>query len=253
MELATTVEQNKRYRFLDTLRGLCILGMVAYHTLFDIGAFFGGSFGDTLIFVFDIIRDFGVCIFVALSGICIHFGKRPVKRAVFISAVGLVVSAVTYIFMPDMAIRFGILTFMGLAAFIAIPLKKPFDKLPPAVCAAVCFVLFLVTFEVYNGYFGFYGIVLMRVPSAFFANWFTALLGFPFVGFSSSDYYPLFPWIFMFFFGFFLWNILSKSPKIMRLMDFGITFLEKIGKYSLYIYVCHQPIIMGILLLVTVL
>lgn len=244
---------SKRYRFLDSLRGLCILGMIVYHTLFDIVAFFGGNFNETLIFVCDIIRDFGACIFIALSGICIHFGKKPLKRALFISGAGIAVSVVTRIFMPDMTIVFGILTFMGLAALIAIPLKKPLDKLPPTVSAVVCFVLFLLTFEVSDGYIGFYSSEIARVPTVLYSNLFTALLGLPYYGFSSGDYYPLFPWIFMFFFGFFLWKLFLKSPKIMKIMNFGVKFLEKTGKYSLYIYIIHQPVILGILLLISLL
>lgn len=249
MENSVQTEQNKRYYLLDSVRGICILGMIVYHALFDLGAFFGMQLNDGLMFVLDIIRDFGVCLFVSLSGICIHFGKKPFKRALMIFGAGALVSVVTALIVPEMAIKFGILTFMGSAAFIMIPLKKHLDKLPPVPFAVLCFVLFLFTFEVSDGYFGYYGFEIARVPEALYQNSLTAFLGFPGYGFSSSDYYPLIPWIFMFFFGFFLWKILRKSKKLLRILEFRIKFLEKVGKLSLYIYIAHQPVILGLLLL----
>lgn len=38
----------------------------------------------------------------------------------------------------------------------------------------------------------------LPVPEAFYSNVFTAALGFPYPGFSSSDYFPLLPWCFVF-------------------------------------------------------
>ncbi len=244
-------KENKRYYLLDAIRGICILGMIVYHTLFDIVAFFGVNISPAVMTAVDIVRDFGACCFIALSGICIHFGKKPVRRAVILFCASAVVSIVTYIVLPEMPVIFGILNFMWMASVIIMPLKKVFDKLPAVLFTVICFILFIVTFEVSDCYLGYYGFRIAPLPEALYCNYFTALLGFPFYGFSSSDYFPLLPWIFMFFFGFFLWNVMSRSKKIFRILSFRIRFLEKIGKYSLYIYIAHQPLVMGILLLIT--
>ena len=246
-KLAKNNKNNERYYLLDAVRGLCILGMIFYHTLFDIVAFFGVSVNPSLMFIVDVIRDFGACCFICLSGICIHFGKKPLKRAALISAFGIVVSLVTFFVVPDMPVIFGILTFMGLASFIIMPLKKLFDKLPPLPFAVLSLCLFLLFFECTDGYIGYYGFNITALPSFLYRNYVTALVGFPFDGFISSDYFPVFPWIFMFFFGFFLWNVLSGFGIIKKLLAIRIVILEKIGKYSLYIYVAHQPLIMGVL------
>lgn len=243
-------EQSKRYYLLDSIRGICILGMIVYHTLFDIGAFMGIEITGAVDTVLDVIRDFGVCLFVSLSGICVHFAKRPLKRALEVFGAGILVSLVTLFVVPDMTIVFGILSFMGTAALLMIPLKKYVNKLPAVPFAVISFVLFLVTFEVSYGYFGYYGIEIAKVPAVFYKNYITAKLGFPPYWFSSSDYYPMIPWIFMFFFGFFIWKILSKSKLFLRMLEFRIKFLEFVGRKSLYIYIIHQPVILGVVMIV---
>lgn len=250
MELSVKTEANTRYYLLDSVRGICILGMIVYHTLFDVVAFFGVEISQEMMVIVDIIRDFGASCFICLSGICIHFGKKPFKRFLLIGGASLIVSIVTYIAMPDIPVIFGILTFMAFASLIMLPLKKHLDKLPEVPSAVICFILFLLTFEVTGHYVGWYSVRLFELPEFLYRNYFTAAFGFPFYGFASSDYYPIFPWIFMFFFGFFLWKIMKRSEKIMKLLSFRIRFLEAIGKYSLYIYILHQPVVLGVLLLV---
>lgn len=250
MELTAKTQQNKRYYLLDSVRGICILGMIVYHTLFDIVAFFGVPVNASLVTVINVIRDFGACCFICLAGICIHFGKKPFKRVLLLGGASLIVSAVTFFVMPDMPIYFGILTFMAVAGLIMIPVKKYLNKLPAFPCVIVSFLLFMLTFEVSGGYIGYYDIMIVPLPDILYRNYITAFFGFPFYGFATSDYYPLLPWIFMFFFGFFLWKLMAKSEKILTLLQFRIRFLEKAGKFSLYIYMLHQPLILGILLLI---
>lgn len=242
--------EKKRYYLLDGIRGICILGMIAYHTLFDIVFFFGVPVADGLMTAVDIIRDFGACCFIALAGICTHFAKRPLKRFFLIFGASTVVSVVTAIVLPEAPVVFGVLNFMWMASLITAPLRKLFDKLSALPCCIICLVLFLLTFEVHDGYLGYYGFEVAALPESLYSNYLTSLLGFPFNGFSSSDYYPLLPWIFMFFFGYFLWNVISGNKSILKILEFRTGLLEKIGKVSLYIYIAHQPLIMGLLLAV---
>ena len=230
---------NKRYYLLDSIRGICILGMIVYHTLFDIVAFFGVPVTEELMTAVDVIRDFGASCFICLAGICIHFGKKPVRRFLLISAAALIVSIATFITVPDMPVIFGILTFMAAASLIIMPVKKYLDRLPAVPFAAISFLLFFVTFEVRNHYAGWYFIRLFDFPEALYRNYFTASLGFPFYGFATSDYYPLLPWFFCFLAGAFAgrWT----APKWMRRSRFP--WLSFLGKHSLLIYVFHQPVL----------
>ena len=59
---------------LDALRGICILGMVLVHLLYDLG---GSAFDHPVIMV---LRLGGGILFVLLSGLCVTLGRHHVKR-----------------------------------------------------------------------------------------------------------------------------------------------------------------------------
>lgn len=70
-----------------------------------------------------------------------------------------------------------------------------------------------------------------------------AYIGFPQAGFSSTDYFPLLPWIFLFATGYFLYSFLQEKGLINRLFGKGkVSGINFLGKHSLIIYMIHQPI-----------
>ena len=120
---------------------------------------------------------------------------------------GIAVSLVTLIVTPDSRIVFGILTFLGSAMLVMIFLEKVLCKINSIIGAVISYVLFEFTFKCNIGYLGFFGMNLIELPDSLFANYFTAFWGFPNKQFYSSDYFSLFPWLFLFIFGYFLYNI----------------------------------------------
>ena len=86
---------------------------------------------------------------------------------------------------------------------------------------------------------------LLALPEGLYRNLFTAWLGFPAEGFVSSDYFGLLPWIFLFWTGLFLYRLHPGDAKT-GLRIPGITAM---GRHSLLVYLLHQPIIYGVLML----
>ena len=84
----------------------------------------------------------------------------------------------------------------------------------------------------------------MALPKGLYADLFTAWLGFPFPGFVSSDYFPLLPWIFLFWSGYFLYRLRPEEPhrELPR-----VAVLTWMGRHSLLIYLLHQPVVYGVL------
>ena len=71
-------------------------------------------------------------------------------------------------------------------------------------------------------------------------------LGFPDPGFFSGDYFPLFPWIFLYLTGYFLYGMFVKFPEVKKALaiHLPVPFLETAGRHSLLLYLLHQPLLM---------
>ena len=70
---------------LDALRGLCILGMVAVHFVYDLVELYGlVQWQYPALFSF--IKDWGGVLFLVLSGICVTLGRSHIRRGLQVLA-----------------------------------------------------------------------------------------------------------------------------------------------------------------------
>lgn len=189
-----------RYTVLDILRAVAIIAMVVYHTLWDLVYLFGVSIPWYKTDVGFIFQQSICWSFILLSGFCWSLGQRKLRRAVTVLVCSAIITVVTAVFMPDSLIIHGVLSLLGTAMLVTIPLEKVLKKIPPVIGLIINVVLFALTYNISNGRLGF-GI---RLPDFLYVNGITAFLGFPDSGFFSTDYFPLLPWLFLFWVGFFL-------------------------------------------------
>lgn len=240
---------SKRYYLLDSLRGLMIINMIVYHAIWD------------MVYIFDIkmpwfesdmayIWQQNSWIFFILSGFCWPMGRRTLKRALQVIGASIIISVVTIIFMPENAVLFGVLSAIGTCMLVIIPLDKVFRKINPYVGLIVCFGLFIITRNINSGTLGFEEWKILSLPKAWYANYFTAYLGFPPIDFSSSDYFSVIPWLFLYQTGYFLYGIFKNKEWLKYLTYPRIKPLEWIGRNSLIIYMIHQPVVYAALYLV---
>ncbi len=237
-----------RYPFLDELRGCAILMMIAYHFLYD-GVVFAGW--DIPLFSppLSVWQDSIGALFILLSGCMCRLTRSNWRRGLRCLAAAFVITAVTFFLIPTVADWFGVLHFLG-CAMLLYPLFRPLlDRVSPLPGAVICFLLFWITYPVC---FGKIGVLMwkMPLPSFLYQNFATAILGFPPYNFVSSDYYPMLPWIFLFFCGSLLGRILvnhSEQPALFRSHCWPLAFL---GQHSLVIYLVHQPVLYGFFLLI---
>lgn len=239
------------YRFieLDILRGSAIAIMIFFHTLWDLN-YFGLIQIDTSVYQYNKIFS---PIFFLLVGIClaISINKRQTKseltkhlliRGLWVFGLGMILTAITLLFVPDKPIFFGVLHCIGLSIILS--------------------TLFL-RFKTYNIIFAtaiiLAGIIIesypIKNPTVFHLA----------IGLHQSgvwrytiDYFPLFPWFGVCLFGIAIGNLLYKDNK----RRFIIPDISKykpakmfswLGQHSLAIYLLHQPIIAGALSLFVIL
>ena len=239
--MKTTASSN-RYSLIDAVRAVAIISMVIYHLCYDI--FMVYEVDDRFMFYpWVVIWERSICFtFIIVSGISLNFSRHVVRRGIIVNLCGLAVTAVTLIFLPSEQIWFGVLNLIGCAMLITYALRKPLGHIPPAVGMLLSFLIFGFLYGVPDGYVGFFTAKLAELPSALYFTDFLAPFGLPSPGFYSSDWFPLIPWLFLFIFGWYLWRFIRKRGWD-DLFRFNVPILGTIGRYSLYIYMAHQPIL----------
>ncbi|MEE0264691.1 MAG: heparan-alpha-glucosaminide N-acetyltransferase, partial [Acutalibacteraceae bacterium] len=236
-------KENKRICMLDELRGVAIIAMVIYHTLVSMALIYSLEFSYDIFLKAQKLQPLIPITFITLCGISCSLSKSNLKRGVRIFAIAMIVTLVTFLFMPQMVIVFGILHFLGLALIIYSLLKKYVDKIKISVGIVVSLLLYIITYSIPYGYIGFKSLLYFDLPSQLYSVYPLFILGLPTPDFYSGDYFPIVPHIFLFFTGIFIGKLLKEkgAPKLMykKLCP----PLDFIGKYSLVIYVAHQPVI----------
>ena len=245
MAVSNTAPNKTRYALPDTLRGLTLLSMIAYHGCWDMVYILGAdwpwyqSSGAYL-------WQQSICwTFILLSGFSFSLGRRHWRRGWLVFGCGAVVTAVTLVVMPGQEIWFGVLTLLGSCMLLGALLERPLGRVPAVAGLVLSAALFVLTRSVNRGYLGFEGLRLAALPGELYRNMATAYLGFPFPGFRSTDYFSLVPWLFLFLTGYFLFRLTGKhlaaAPDLGRCAP-----LEALGRRSLLVYMLHQPVLYGL-------
>ena len=231
--------KKKRIWELDALRGVCILGMIIVHLVYDIRVFTTTSLSIPQWFF--TVQEYGHLFFVLISGICVTLGSRCVKRGLIVCACAMIITVVTVVMdyglhMGNVRIWFGILHLLG----VCMLLYPLFRKLPHRALAlfGLCFVAlgyWFTTFTVDVDYLFPLGLRSGKI-------------------FTGSDYFPIFPGLGSFLIGAALGKSLyrGKQSLMPRVKSdfFLIRGLSFIGRNSLPIYMIHQPIIYAAVMLI---
>jgi uncharacterized membrane protein len=234
-----------RYPEVDLLRTLAIAGMVIYHTAYDLVEFYGWHM-DPIHGGWWLLARTTAILFLLVSGASNTIAnarlrntsgtkamwRRTIKRSLQIAAAAVLVTLVTYMFDPQTYIRFGILHCIALSVFL-LPLFQKFRQ----------WNLLLGTAIIVLGN----AIIGMTINTALLLP-----LGILPLHFSSIDYFPLLPW-----FGVVLMGS-AVADYIYRRKEFcGIhlpstlsSIFSAVSRWSLIIYLVHQPVILVILAMI---
>ena len=245
--MPTTV-LTKRYTLIDILRGLAVIAMIVYHTLWDLVYVHGVEVGDFSAYNQNrfIIQRTIRWSFILLSGFCFQMGRHKLRRGLTVLGGGAIITLVTMVVMPLYPIHHGVLTFIGSAMLLTALTDRLFRNINGWAGFGLSLVLFLILEFVPEGTLG-RGSWSLELPWQLYANYFTAWLGLPSPLFYSSDYVPLIPWLFAFWMGYFAYSIFKKHNWLTALGCVRLGPLEWIGRNALIIYMLHQPVIYGVL------
>ena len=226
-------DRKGRIEILDGLRGLAVIFMVAYHFLYDAVTFLGvpDKYIDNT--VADVIQVVTATTFVILCGISSHFSKSNIKRGIETLVIAVIISVVTFII--DMPIIFGILHLLGVCMLLYGLLKKLIEKVPAWLLLIISICLSVIS--------------KIAVDTCIPEVSYLWILGFCSKDFVSYDYFPLLPWLFVFLTGTAIGYYIKERKFPRQFYTIKVPVLSAIGRYSLIIYVAHQPLLYGLMML----
>ena len=222
--------KTRRIGLIDALRGAAVLMMLVHHTLYDLADF---GFMPREAFEHPAVSALQVTCattFVLLCGVSSNLSKSNFKRGLITAGVAAGISVVTYII--HMPILFGVLHLLAVCMLLYALTEKLLVKLPALPGTLVCALLAVLS-----------KLATERLAVDTHYLW---LLGWTYPGFVSYDYFPLFPWLFVFLTGAFAGRLLLSRPLPERVYALRCRWLEFIGRHALVIYVVHQPLLFGL-------
>ncbi len=220
----------KRIWELDAFRGICIIGVVIIHVLFDMREFFGLKFA--LPVWLEMVQRYGGILFIILSGICVTLGHHNIARGLIVAASALVITGVTVlVFDKSYWILFGVLHLLAFCMLTySIYRRIPWPVILGLGLAFIALGYYFESLTVSNEYLFPLGLITKK--------------------FSAGDFFPIFPHLGFFMVGTVLGKTVYKNKetlfKKVNERFFLIRFLSFAGRHSLLIYLIHQPIAFGL-------
>ena len=234
---------NNHFDFIDMSRGFAILLMFIYHFSFDLD-YYGFIQQDFYQDAFWInFRTIIVTLFLTIMGVSLYLAsyrglnkKRFRQRLLLLIVYSFLVSISSWIMYPKAMIFFGILHFITLASV---------------------FGLLFIQAGIVNLLLGLTLIILPHViKHSFFDQPYLQWLGLMTELPITVDYVPFLPWFGVVLVGMYLGKKLTQLPSesfivrwqskqsFSKLLSLG-------GRYSLHIYMLHQPLFLGILYIIS--
>ena len=232
------ISKHKRFWEIDLVRTVALLGLLNFHTLellhyFDLYP----TLLRTGIWFWIRVVNAGLFIFPAGVALAIAYSRGKAMsgfmlRGLKLFGLGMVITLLSWLVIPEEYVQFGILHFFGIA-FILAP--------------------FFLRFRYVNLILG---VALMALGLYLLANWiyvdFRWLLWLMPYSFRTLDYWPLVPWFGLFLLGMFAGKMLYPDghrgfniPEISNPVASAVMLL---GRHPLLVYIVHLPILVGILL-----
>ncbi len=244
-------KEKKRIHTLDELRGFAVFCMVFYHAFYTVGYLFNFDFGVKLIEFFMPAEPFFAGLFILISGIASNLSHSNLERGCKLLFIAEAVTVVTFLVVgEDQVIRFGVLHMLAVSMIAFGLLRKVVGLVPMWIGIILNVLLFVFTLQITRGYVGIPFLYQLRLPVEWYSSGIFYALGFPSKDFVSSDYFPLMPWLFLFFAGGFFGKLAADKKFPAFTYKKHIPPLAFLGRHALLVYILHQPVIYGICSLV---
>ncbi len=231
-----------RYEKLDILRGIAITLMIIFHINYSLTNIFWINFLNFSDILWIIIWKISVFLFIIVSWISFllaekkyknNIYKKYLKYSFYLWILSFFITFLTYLFINSQIILFGIIHFF----FVSYLLMLAFHR-----------------FKYYNIIIWIIIILLPIFISMETSSHYLFFLWFLYPWFYSADFYPIFPYFWVFLLSYSISFFLYEKSLLTKIFWWEYiwilnNFLKYIWKRSLFIYLIHQPIIIWVIYL----
>ncbi len=237
--VATETRPKGRIGALDTLRGIALIAMASYHFTWDLEMFAYLDPGTATQGWWRLYARGIASSFLFLAGFSLYLAhQRRInwpsfgKRFAMVAGAALLISVATFFAVPDGWIFFGILHNIAAASLIGLL----FLRLPVIVTALVAIAAFLAP-----------GYLSSEAFNPIWLSW----IGLSTMPPRSNDYVPLLPFLAPLLLGLAVSKIVTPRGWLdsFRKDSGKRNVLAFLGRHSLIVYLVHQPILIGIVYL----
>ena len=225
--------RNNRIELIDAVRGLCVVLMVIHHALYNVYYFLDAPRWIFSNPVFDILHYIFAGLFIALSGVSSRFSRSNVKRGIKALILACCITLVTWLL--NVPIIFGVLHLLGFSMLFFGLTRRLWDKIPQKSAGVIYIALIVIS-----------ALARAHITPQTDRLW---IFGWPGSGFLSYDYFPLFPWVFVFLLGTWAGVYIEQGdlPQWFYKQR-SVPLFPRLGRRALLIYILHQPVLYGVVM-----
>lgn len=211
----TEEKAKEQYRVLNLLELLAFINLFVFYTVFNINVVYGGDpqwqFSESCA----LWQKYTIWSIVVLTGMTFTQSNNVLLKGIAFLVAGLVMTLVSGVLLPEQMIYFGIFTFLGVAMLVVQGLHWWLKKSPGSCGWLLCAIAYDLTRHLPDGVIIWQGKVIGHVPQALYTT-VTTWLGFPVKGFSTMEYVPVLPYLFLFLCGVYFFQFLTEHEKGQR-------------------------------------
>jgi len=229
------MNNNARYAIIDSLRGLAVALMIAFHFCYDLTYFnyYTFDFYDDPFWLN--FRSLIVSLFLLIVGVSLILVKKHsnsknkiIRRLIVLSSCSLLITAVSYFLFPGRTIIFGIIHFITVASLLSLPFLRW-----PILCGVLGVSVIYIGTNISHVFFD---------QVAY--HWIGLMTHRP----TTEDYVPLLPWLGVVLCGISIGSFLNNTSSGKNILNSninipGISALTWLGKHSLAVYMLHQAVL----------
>lgn len=205
-------EAKEQYRVLNFLELLAFINLFVFYSVYNVNVGYGADAQWQFSEVYALWQKYTIWSLVVICGMTFTQVSNVLLKGVTFLGIGLVVTLASSVLLPEQTIYFGIFTFLGMAMLLVQAMHSWLKKAPGSCGWLLSAIAYDLTRHLTDGVIIWQGKVIGHVPQLLYTKA-TTWLGFPAAGFSSMEYVPFLPNIFLFICGVYFFQFLTEHER----------------------------------------